>query len=540
MDESQQFPFPEIKNEINKNFSRIEELQSSDTDGDSRELSEQEEKELATRNRYDTYLETTAKLAYIEQRAKEVSQEMQEKFTDTDETRISVFSVSSSMYLEWTKRRLIRPPTMTREESGIPALRRHLLCLCADANMATYHNHAFKRMDMLIDKCRRITEAENKDNAYSQLRRPLHKLVSQLRQELEAGYNDFTKSKTEAPCSTPAKRARCQKMLLDVVRQWGDGRSRWNTYEQGLLKSGIVKRTFSRKYIQEGNKSGSFNWNEELSQVIGPIMNDWKKRTAKAVGALGRTYRKAISKACEKISSSISNSSLAPSLLHIALGEWEKIQTSMLQRMTSIDKELQSAVHDTYLYATTESDVRCMIAQLNSSIYQKVHNTQYNPKDRTHSCWFSALKGAMIRTMEAPDESGRFLVQRIEQAVVWKLKCSLRSMLDNLRTDLRSEIKLFLEFLKERECVDFLLTTDDQGFRQRIVEVLPDLQCKIDSVRKMFPTLEADEKMEQGVKKESPGKKLKEQFKENMGEGGEADDSQDNCDKPATKKQRIG
>ncbi|KAF2877062.1 hypothetical protein BDV95DRAFT_614319 [Massariosphaeria phaeospora] len=480
---SPQFPFPLIKRFTIETEEMLKVIDEEDDNGD---------KDYGAVNRhidllmsYHEYLAQSAQRSFIQQRAKEMEQEMRLRFIKEDPEPIHVFSVSASMYLDWLKTRQKTRPFLTPLQTGIPQLRKFLLGFSAEGNLHAYRKHAFDTMPLFLDKVRRISNHESKDSAYAVIRPKFLQLVANLKDQLDTSFNDFIQNKLLKLWTDTSQKEKRSDKIASVVRGWGE--AFWNTYNKVLREKGIVARTKSKKYVPEGKTWGSINWNEEISVEILHDAATWKRKMDKAVAEFARDLESATVCACENIHESIASSSLPPKLKSIAIEEWNQRQDKVLAQEKTANAILREAVKLTYQFATTETDTRCMIAKVNWDIYDEIESI---PRG---TGVYSIQRDRMNAAMNEPGVDCKTLIDRIAANIRKHAKKHLRTAFQGLLTDLIKELSLYDEHIDERLPQDYDLTSLDQRLRNELKNLLPELQEEVAELQNMYTVLKIKE-----------------------------------------------
>ena len=354
---------------------------------------------------YQDYLIETAKLVFIQHRAEDVENEMRYRFKDEDEDPIHVFSTSALVYLDWLKVRQNKPPLMTLNMTGIPSLRRFLLGLTADGKWEVYRSHAFQRLPQLVEKIRRVVLNENRGNSYAVIRPEFKKIVEKMQNQHRGSFEKFIASNVTSIWATPTQKEERRQSVINLVRSWD--MLPWNTYAKAVRDRGIVARTKCKHYLPWGR----INWNEEISNIFTSDMKNWKQSMNDQVTLFARDLHRETNKMCGQVLLSITSSSLAPWLKQIAVSEWNSCQDKILKQSQRLEGALRECVNSTYQYATTETDIRCMIAKINRRIFQELDAIPggYDKLDRQRR----GMEEAMIH----PKYSGQTLLDKISEVV---------------------------------------------------------------------------------------------------------------------------
>jgi len=453
-------PFPIVKQYLEGNEEVMEAMRTAGAD----------EEELKARAKYAEYITTQAKLAFINQRARAQEEEMRYKFAALDPNPIYVRAVSAVSYMGWLKKGYRQRPVISPKMSGIPEVRNFLLNLCASANWDAYVAHMDK-VDMLISKCCRIMEATKTDNAFAIILPPFAEHVTVLQNQLQTAFN-FLVDRVARIWTDAFEKDECQTELIEVVKGWGKG-VRWNTYNKALRERGTTCKTVSAKYRQEGERAGFFSWNEEVSEAMAEHVEEFEQRMSTAVSALALDLDETITKACADILKFISASALPPRLKHVAVQEWNKHKVRIFAQSKRGDDVLQEAVRLAHQYATIETDVHCMVAQINMNDYETIEREPHPTGTLTR---YEVQKDKMVKAMKGKTYRSRSLADRISDAVIKKAKEELRIAFDPFLQDLIEEVELFEGIIQDRIPPDYELTEKDRALRHQILKAIPGMR----------------------------------------------------------------
>jgi hypothetical protein len=477
---SQTHPFPMIKSYINENDTiivtkEVEEANATD-DVDAQALTD----EIEARESYRIFLKTTAQCAFIQQRADAVEEKMRYKYSEDDPDPIRVFSVSSSFYLKWLSLRTKSRPTLTVERTGIPSLRRFLLGLSADDNFNNYQRHAFHKLPSLLDKATRIAHNDKKDNAYAIIRPGFKKLVAMLKAQYQKSFDDFLKNDIRPVWGEYQKTDRLEE-ISGVVVQWGSN-VKWNTYNKTLRERGLFRNSKAMKYK---DRAGVINWNDEIAQKTAKDMHAWRSKVMRAVTNLVKDLDKTTTCICNGVFGFISGSSLDDPLKAIAIDEWNKCRTRVFEKCSGLEQILKNKVKETWKFATTETDIRCMIAKINTPIYSDIEQGSHRDG------WYSEQQELMLAAIKNPDENGKTILDKIATAVHENATQTLGFAWDVFLKELIEELELFDECIRERLPVDYQVELVDRHIRDLLKAVLPHLEKQVANLQVMIGDLES-------------------------------------------------
>jgi hypothetical protein len=368
IEQSTNAPFPRIKEFMGHAENMLNELdqfvaQNEDEDVDVEEAYAT----MSALQAYQEYLNKVAQCSFIQQRALNLENEMKFKFTEYDEHPIRVFSVSSSMYVDWMKKRQNERPLLSPEQTGIPNLRKFLLNVPAEDNLDCYRQHIGTKLPAFLDTISRIVDQEGKDDAYGVIRPKFMTILKEFMEKHTLIFTEFIDNKVQRLWQIGTLKRSQEEGVVTVIRNWADN-VRWNTYNKVLREKGIVKKTDAVRYRGRG-----INWNEEISQEIGPDILAWKNKMRSAVKAMTADLDKSIKALGQKVIQFLNDPELAGPLKLIAIEEWNKRQEEVFRKSITLEGILKQQISHVHKYATTETDTRCMLSVLNSSVYDKIN-----------------------------------------------------------------------------------------------------------------------------------------------------------------------
>ncbi|KAF2709597.1 hypothetical protein K504DRAFT_533941 [Pleomassaria siparia CBS 279.74] len=487
-------PFPLIREymehsaELHAVLRQTVQIEADNDDGSVEKFNELVEQLERLQTYGEKYLIQQAQLAFVGQRAQEAEEAMRHKFEDEDKDPIHVFSISASMYLDWLKCHQKDRPILTAQSTGIPALRKFLLGLTAQGNWDAYRDHVFQKLPYFLDKVRRIVHHENKDNAYVVLRPKFKDVVANLMNKHQSAFKKFLDYSILPVWTDSSLKEDRQIAINGQVHDWGVD-SHWSTYRKLLREHGIVAKTVARKYRKE-NKDGvvpafaKINWNEELSEELRPDMSTWKAKMTQGVTSFARQLEKSTAEECEAVSTVILHSSLTRAHKEIAMKEWKKCKRMVLVQARRTEGLLNDAVNATYQYATTETDIRCMLVKVNANVYDEVSSMP------EQSNWLGNQKIRLEAAMRDADDNCHTLLDRISKEVRKSAKRHLQTTFANLMTELVLDFDLFDEHIGEHLVQDYELTSHDRQIRDCLRAQLQDWDAQMANLQYAFHALE--------------------------------------------------
>jgi hypothetical protein len=465
-------PFPTVKRYLEENDQTMEAMQDDGVD----------KEHLTKRAKYGEYITTLAKLAFIDQRARAQEEEMRYKFTDLDPHPIYVRTVSASSYMSHLKKGFRQRPAITPEMSGIPDVRWFMLNQRASANWNAYQEHAFDKMDMFLDKCRRIMEVKRQDNAFAKILPKFTQHVTNLVSRLQTTFDDFLRNGLPRVWFSKFEKHKCQEHLLHMVQGWG--KAHWNTYNKSLRERGTVCQTKSSRYVESGKRVGYINWNEDVSNAVGADMNEFQDRMSTAVSALAGELNEAITNVCADVSTYIRGLILPSQLKRLALEEWKKRDAKITAQLETTNGLFQEAVRLTLQYATTETDIGCMVAQINMQDYETIENI---PQPRPNQgSKYDRQKDLMRKAMKGQRFGSPNLADRISRSVTQKAKEELRTAFASFLANTVKEFELFNEHMRDRIPPEYELAAKDRRLREDIVKTVPKIVTMVAKVRTLL------------------------------------------------------
>ncbi|KAF2007389.1 hypothetical protein P154DRAFT_614772 [Amniculicola lignicola CBS 123094] len=496
-------PFPTIKSNLAFVDSALNDAEirieaDNDEDADYTEIAEQVE----ALQFYQEYLVRTAQCAFIQQRATNLEEEMKYKYKEHDKDPIKVFSISASMYIDWMKKRQKERPLLTPEMTGIPKLRRFLLGLSAEDNLENYRHHVANRLPAFLNTIRRIIDQDKKDDAYSIIRPKFRHLVESLEVQSKAVFQDFLEKGLLRLWAVPSLKAKRTETVASIVQNWGEG-TRWNTYNKFLRERGIVKKSMSTKYCGKGA-----NWNSEISEDIAPDLIQWKRKMKQTVRLVAQNLNSLTCAISDEVFKVINDSTLSTPLKAVAVEEWYKRQEIVKTKSSTLELLLKNRIEEVYKYASTETDTRCMISILNSSIFEQIESKLHMPN------FYKKQKEDMIEAMFPSHAIIKDVLDKISEHIYKYAVKGLATTFSDFTVELNKELIMFDEHISERLPPDYMMTDTDLEIRENLKMMFPQLERRVAELGRVFgggPIIKRRE-LSVGLDDldlESPTKKLK-------------------------------
>jgi hypothetical protein len=476
INENSREPFPLIKKYHDEAEEELEEFQDREDLGE--ELDDDTKDREEDLKNYLDYLKNEALRAFIQQRAQDIGDEMRHKFSKEDPEPTKVFSISASMYLIWLSPRQHKRPILTPEETGVPEFRQFMLQKTAAGNWQNYSEHMFEVLPAFIEKIARISQDEKKDESYAILRPRYMQQVATFKIRLARSFEQFLETKMVKVGGHFSMNSKYMSSISKVVTDWGTGVV-WNTYNKLLRQRGIVTKSQAKKYSQEPY-NGRVNWNEELSEQNRPAMDDWRQRIHHEVMSFAVDLHHTIVAFCQEVFEAILTSQLSPTLIRGASEMWNKHQQKILDQANQLAAYLRDQVNNTYQYATTETDVRCMVAKLNTPTYEAIEQM---PRGKD---WFKSQKEQMHRAMTEPNEKQKTILDRIETSVSKTAKNNFKTAFATFTDALVRELDGFDGTIGDCLPPDYDITSADQDIRDSLKANIPGIKKRVNSLQEKF------------------------------------------------------
>ncbi|KAF2021575.1 hypothetical protein BU24DRAFT_404580 [Aaosphaeria arxii CBS 175.79] len=474
--ENESHPFPDIARHHKLANAQIDEIVRKQEE-DNQDIAEDElDSQLDSLKKYQDYLTHTAKITYIRNPANNLERTMRCKLIDGSEPNpITVVSITASIYLQWMQTRLRQPPVLSPHITGIPYLRKILTKLPMDAEWRQYRDHVTKRIPLFLDKVTWAIDTEHRNVSYEKLRPMYKRFVQSFEEKQKDSLKHFLQTRT--PSMWPHKRQANQQLeaIDQVVQEWSNG-VRWNTFDRMLRERGTPFKSQAAKY-----RGQAIHWNDDICRAIAPEVARWSKELKSAIALFTQDVRMETSSLCQQVSTFIQRSSLPVVYKNIAQDEWKKCQTTVLNDTLQLLRDLlDEQVERVHRYASTETDIRCMIAKLNIPVYDYTSNLPKAPGR------FKRQQKELRNEIVNQDGKGEAILDRITEALrshTWK---ELDSAFNVFVEELHAQLILFDDHIYERLPPQYMITPKDQELRMHLEKALRVQKTKANALLALF------------------------------------------------------
>lgn len=275
------------------------------------------------------------------------------------ETGLIVFATSPSAYSQATGIFSKDDPVLDESESGIPALRRHLYGLPADANYQSYYNHVFVTLPELIRQAEPIMEKHTEDESYATMRSELERDIPLLIQRLRTlGVSRVNGLITRLWSSTQAvdiNRAIEQHINLMWVHR--------EIRHPGFLKM------LREVGMPINGKYAGHNWNNELLDLMQEYITGWHEKMKPHALQLLTDLAEHIKEFLRKLEAVIASTSVEATLKTRAMEALNNTSNRIAGCSNDFMIRLEADLRGTWLKFTTEDDIHCPIARIMRPIY---------------------------------------------------------------------------------------------------------------------------------------------------------------------------
>ncbi|KAF2241746.1 hypothetical protein BU26DRAFT_524903 [Trematosphaeria pertusa] len=264
---------------------------------------------------------------------------------------------------------------------------------------------------------------------------------------------------------------------------------------------GIIKKSDSQKY-----RGRPVNWNQEIGEAINPDLVSWRTKMKKQTASIAALLDTAIKSACDEVSTFISQSSLPVPLKAVALEEWKQRQAKVLEKSACLDMVLREALRKIYKYASTETDIRCMISRVNAAKYEKIQ------KMPVIESWFHKQKAAMEEAMLPKNSEEEDMLDRISDHLHKEAKRQLELAFSTFLAGLVDELQTFDDHMGERLPPEYQLTDSDLKIRDGLKALLPELEQQVADLSKLLTESQGKrdrDEVEVVEESETPTKRLR-------------------------------
>ncbi|KAF2109770.1 hypothetical protein BDV96DRAFT_234186 [Lophiotrema nucula] len=464
----------------------------SEEEGDEelQEVEHPEGDDLMLRSAYNKELTTFAQQAFITYRESLILQELKK----TIKAEVQIFAVAAGKYIGWLDP-MAQDPKWTTKKTRIPHLRSFALSLKSPQNYEIYNRHCFRTLpDRLVDKLRIVLAGHQDDAAYSGARSAYEGVIPLVKSTIEADFEELLPTLLPQMWLKPKDKKALLKIIGKVVWDWG--RLPWKTFDKVLREQGIPIKSGSRhlKELAEKKHGGRQNMNFAILQKMMPDVDEWKDRFYAAVMHFRERLKKSILSMIDPIGPSFQTQLIGDSLLkHRVISEWNKTHRNIREFLDNFEDVLKGLIRIIHVKATSETDIRGTICQLNHEIYLEA--SQVERGEGTNKRQRNACRNGLVEL----DAFDRTFLDRYEDCIL----TFCNTMLVDVFIVLNERINRFLQdYLKVMQ--DLLESNNEEAainpdLRGEVEAAIPGLEATVTEVQDLFPKPVEEETVEQEV-----------------------------------------
>ncbi|KAG9195143.1 hypothetical protein G6011_00263 [Alternaria panax] len=449
----------------------------------------EEEIDPTFNEKYDELLNEVTE-AYIKRETEMFRIQLQEKGIT------ELFSVAAMSYTAWKNPNRRYDPVLTREQSGIPTLRRQLFLLPAKRNIRDYREHVFEKLPSLRIRAACVAEKHAEDESYANMRLDCKRSIPLLEQELRT----VSVAQVDLLVSKP---------WIPSVRHDISGSIR-SLVGRNWIHSKIHVSGFA-KIIREWGipLNGKYKGRNLNADIVAPMEDDieqWYEDMSPRIEKLAQYLDNSISKLSASIVSNIDHSKAEPALKLRALEALEDAQRRVSSARDTLEEKLADSLNETRIHFTTEIDITCPIAKEMSPVYKLA-------RELSGKGVMEAQRLLIANCITADPANPKMkpmvlLAKKIEGKVVKKQKKAWNAQCNEF---IEETIGHFEEFLltTERLLIDEAYTTEEhKKARTELKALLVDFDRSLKRIQLRFTVKPAVEKAEEPVEKiEGPAEK---------------------------------
>lgn len=394
---------------------------------------------------------------------------------------VEVFVLSSARYFDWLEPSPIEEHPFDVESTGIPALRRSLLILPAEANSRNLCHHVRETVADVEDKVSRLLVKSNNDVAITNMRRHLldhlptlgtnlRKLAMTLPDDLVTeAWTDAIKSKiasemeTHLKSNTPVDKMPYQTFWL-LLRN------------NGFATHGVQK---------------SKNLNDELLQTYKDMLKKWRHKLMPNGRNLSAQISAPIQATLGVIDQRLQEASSDPALKRLVGDALEKLTRRIKLAQTNFQGQLNAAVMENYIYLTTEDDIKCPIARELKSAYARINVIRMDERPKQRRGIYKQQRAELITTVTNNNDGKPSLIDAISTQVKTR-QCELwQAVEENFIASVLWHFDEFVQTLAELLENDTYMLEEHRLIREQLAQRLVDFSGDLRMIKEQF--VRADE-----------------------------------------------
>ncbi|KAJ4358616.1 uncharacterized protein N0V89_003200 [Didymosphaeria variabile] len=463
IEENKESPFPELHIA----------LEATEDDSDAEEA-------------YDDHIASVAQCAMVRQFAEPCEDALKQRHGG----RISVYSVVASAAHDWLDPYRAEDPTWGPYMSGVPHLRRGLLCLTAEQKLQIYHKHYFQILPGFVDDAQRIlTKTVGQKEILATTRRCLEQCFRNAIRGSRAA-KDVNSISIVLPIYTGSEKNTVTKRIKALIQVWSAPTVvQFNTFMHTLVCRGIPTSYASAAY-----RGRDINWNRDLLDTmetpadnshaytsLEAYLSDWKVTIKHKSTEISNSITGPITDLWASIEDVITASSAPLALKGRMRGAWRKVKHVIRDMVNRFPEQITAAIDKVYQEVTTEEDIGCMIAIMNIQTYKDAAYQRRGKKVYTRQ------RRSLIRSLCDPDSNGRMFVDRYENAAMNKMTERIAQVSEEFIAAVDTKLKEFVRITKQFMETDVYNTSQHVAARKVLRRWLPEFQDLLLDCQRRFP-----------------------------------------------------
>jgi hypothetical protein len=350
--------------------------------------------------KYRRYLIKEAQMAAGRRECDKIRHKMQKK-------GVEVFALSSARYFDWLDPSPIEEHPFDVEGTGIPALRRSLLMLPAEANYENLRYHIRETVADVEDKVSRLLMKFNNDVDITNMRRHLSDYLPTLETNLRSLATTVPDGLATEAWTGAVKSEIAIGMEKHLMSYTPVDKVAYQTFWLLLRNNG-----FATHGVQK-NK----NLNDELLQTYKDTIKKWRYKTTPKGRTVSTQLNAPIQATLGEISQRLKEASSDPELKRLVGEALEKLIRRTEQVKVSLQEQLNAAVMENYRYFTTEDDIKCPIARELKTAYARINVIRMDERPKHRRGIYRQQRAELINTVTDENDGRPNLVDAISAQV---------------------------------------------------------------------------------------------------------------------------
>ena len=443
-------------------------------------------------SKYKTYLERHLKERKIQERAQIISTTLATKLEGRTAANIpEIFHISAGDYMKWVVKDKILfkdQPALRPETTGIPSIRKYLLSLPAEQNLADYTSHLNIKVPAFIEKIKRVVaHSDERDAGWKTISGSCDEKLEFFIRDLTSQGKSAIRELSKRGARQISNDGRPYKIKVDNVV-----RKQWLGLKHGAFST-VLK---SRGYVPKGKSKAQgvdngCNWNQELASIIKPAVTRLYEAYKEPLSNLFEALVPLFDQMLELISGTIHESAANLTIVERANRKWKQTRLPIKNHIIGAGEKLGEEQRRLYCRITMEDNrENNLVASVTDELFDQIF-ASFPELKKTNSGkksyvtpitkWRKQLMDKLF--LQADDH----IVDKLSKTFLDQLEKSTDRHIDQMVKKISTEFHKYSDWLKDQSPIDYELQPRGYAIRDDLREIIPELERKAEMLRGLLP-----------------------------------------------------